>query len=141
VRVKYKNIPTEHIAFARQLRQQHTDAENLMWYLLRNVRLDGFKFRRQHPFPPYVLDFYCHKAKLCVELDGGQHAEQIAHDTKRDIVLQAQGIRTLRFWNNQVLVETENVLMELWQTLHNTPSPPIPLPEGEGRKPISRNLG
>ena len=129
---KHKNLPAEHITFARQLRQQHTDAESLIWYLLRDRRLAGFKFRRQHPYPPYVLDFYCHEAALCVELDGSQHAEQIAHDTKRDAALSIAGIRTLRFWNNQVLGETEAVLSEIWQALHDAPSPPTPLPEGEG---------
>ena len=114
---KHKDLPAEHLAFARQLRQQQPDAENLIWYLLRNRRLAGFKFRRQHPHPPYVLDFYCHEAALCVELDGGQHQEQRLRDTNRDAVLSAAGIRTLRFWNNQILNETEEVLTELWQAL------------------------
>ena len=129
----HKDIPPEHIAFARQLRQQQTDAENLIWNMLRDRRLAGFKFRRQHPAPPYVLDFYCHEAKLCIELDGGQHAEQVKSDGQRDTTLQTQGIRTLRFWNNQVLTETENVLEAIWQALHEAPpSPPTPLPQGEG---------
>jgi len=114
----HKDIPAEHIVFARQLRQQLTDAESLVWSLLRDRRLAGLKFRRQHPAPPYTLDFYCHEAKLCIELDGGQHADQSDQDRKRDAALANQGIRTLRFWNNQVLIETENVLETIWQALH-----------------------
>lgn len=113
----HKSIPPEHIAFARKLRQQQTDAEKLMWYLLRDRRLAGFKFRRQHPFPPYVLDFYCHEARLCIELDGGQHATQTAKDTQRDQTLKTAKIRTLRFWNHDVLQQTENVLEAIWSTL------------------------
>ncbi len=129
----HKNIPVEHIAFARQLRQQQTDAENLVWFLLRDRRLAGFKFRRQHPVPPYTLDFYCHEAKLCIELDGGQHADHPDQDKKRDAVLANQGIRTLRFWNNQVLNETENVLEAIWQALDESSAlTPTPLPVGEG---------
>lgn len=134
-----KNIPPEHIDFARQLRQSQTDAENLFWNLLRDRRLAGFKFRRQHPMPPYVLDFYCHEARLCIELDGGQHAEQPDRDSNRDAMLHAQGIHTLRFWNNQVLSETEGVLEAVWQALHDAaPSPPPPLPQGEG--PVYRDI-
>jgi len=130
---KPKDIPAETIEFARQLRQQGTDAETLMWYLVRDRRLGGFKFRRQHPLPPYVADYYCHEAKLCVELDGGQHADQKEYDARRDADFRDRGIRTLRFWNNQVLTETENVLAALWEALHAaTPSPPTPLPKGEG---------
>lgn len=130
---KPKHIPAEHIEFARQLRQQQTDAENLIWHLLRDRRLANFKFRRQHPVPPYVLDFYCHEAKLCIELDGGQHSEQVAKDSQRDAALSSQGIRTLRFWNNQVLNETENVLEVVWQALMDSSAlTPTPLPEGEG---------
>ena len=123
---RYKVIPPEHIDFARQLRQQSTDAETLLWYLVRDRRLGGFKFRRQHPLPPYVADFYCHEAKLCIELDGGKHAEQQKYDAERDAALQAQGIRTIRFWNNQLLTETETVLQAIWQAL------PHPSPSGRG---------
>jgi type I restriction enzyme M protein len=128
-----KDIPAEHIAFARDLRKRQTDAETLIWYLLRDRRLAGFKFRRQHPLPPYVLDFYCNDAKLCIELDGGQHAQRPGQDGKRDAALAAQGIRTLRFWNNDVLAETEAVLQAIWDALH-APSAltPTPLPGGEG---------
>ena len=144
---RYPDIPAEAIAFARQLRHEQTDAESLLWYLLRDRRLGGFKFRRQHPLPPYTLDFYCHEAGLVIELDGGQHAES-TRDDKRDAWLSQQGLRVLRYWNNQVLQETEAVLADIWAALHEgalprpqpqplspLPSPLAPLPEGEGCKP------
>ena len=105
------------LTFARNLRQQSTDAEQLLWHLLRNRRLTGHKFRRQHPVPPYVLDFYCHTKKLAVELDGGQHntEEARAHDEIRAGFLAARGIHVLRFWNDIVLTETDAVL----EAIHN----------------------
>jgi len=130
-----KTIPAEHIAFARQLRQEQTEAEALIWYLLRNRRLDNFKFRRQHPVPPYTLDFYCHEARLCVELDGSQHAVAVQRDRKRDAFLQEQGIRTLRFWSNQVFTETESVLEAIWRALHDESAlTPGPSPRGRGEE-------
>jgi very-short-patch-repair endonuclease len=68
-------LPPEFLARVRELRCNATDAEHLMWQLLRNRQLDGWKFRRQHPVGKYILDFYCHEAHLAVELDGSQHAE------------------------------------------------------------------
>ena len=107
------------LAFARQLRQQQTDAEKLLWALLRNRRLAGFKFRRQHPVRPYVLDFYCHAAGLAIELDGGQHDEPgaRAHDAQRTAFLEGQGIRVLRFWNHEVLTQTGAVLQTIYDAL------------------------
>ena len=139
---RYPDIPPEAIAFARQLRHEQTDAESLMWYMLRDRRLGGFKFRRQHSLPPYTLDFFCPATGLVIELDGGQHAES-SHDARRDAWLAQQGLRVVRLWNNQVLQETEGVLEEIWAALHHplrphprplspSPSPPAFLPEGEG---------
>lgn len=133
--LKHHNIPSEHIAFARQLRTTQTDAEGLLWSLLRNRRLANAKFRRQHPLGPYVLDFYCHEKRLAIELDGGQHNEEAgkAHDARRDSYLAEQGIRVLRVWNNQVLTETESVQEAIWQALHDDRAlTPTPLPKGEG---------
>jgi very-short-patch-repair endonuclease len=130
-------LPPEHLEFTRTLRTQQTDAENLVWSLLRNRRLGGAKFRRQHPLPPYVLDFYCHEARLAIELDGGQHLES-ERDTQRDAWLERHGIRVLRYWNNDVLAQTESVLEDIWRALQDAgvivdiPSPPAPLPAGEG---------
>ena len=102
-----------------------------MWKLLRNRQLDGWKFRRQHPVGKYILDFYCHEARLGVELDGGQHAEpdQAQYDAERAQALEAEGIRVLRFWNNEVLKNTTAVLQEIWNVLTDSLSPG-PSPRG-----------
>ena len=83
-----------------------------MWQELRSRRLGGFKFRRQVPVGPFVLDFYCAEQRLAVELDGGGHAEpqQAAHDEERTALLARRGIRVLRFWNQEVLAERPAVL-------------------------------
>ena len=105
-------LDAEILSFARRLRQRHTDAERLMWELLRDRRFCGFKFRRQHPCGRYILDFYCHEAKLAIELDGGQHNTDAARrtDEKRSAFLADEKIDVLRFWNHEVLGETEAVL-------------------------------
>ncbi len=137
-------IPTQFLDFARQLRRQATDAESLLWRLLRGRQIANAKFRRQHPFPPYILDFYCHELKLVVELDGGQHNEEVGRrrDAQRDEYLAGHGIRVLRFWNNEVLGETEAVLEAIYaaavERSGGVPSPPAPLPEGEGRFILAR---
>ncbi len=135
-------MPGELLHLARTLRHNSTDAENLMWQLLRGRQIAGAKFRRQHPIEPYVLDFYCHELELAVEVDGGQHNELAGrvHDARRDAFLVNKGLKTLRFWNNQVLAETEAVLEAVYQAVMElraagsspTGPSPIPLPEGEG---------
>ena len=114
-----KPLPQDLLDFARQLRKEQTDAERLMWSLLRDRRLAGFKFRRQHPVEPYILDFYCHEGNLAVELDGGQHNEpdERARDSKRTAFLKDRGIRVLRFWNHEVLTNTEGVLQSIYDAL------------------------
>jgi len=77
--------------------------------MLRNRQLDGCKFRRQVPIDRYFADFACVEAKLVVELDGGQHAEQIAYDAERTRVIETCGWRVIRFWNHEVLLESEGV--------------------------------
>ena len=108
--------------YARDLRASATDAEQRLWHVLRNRDFLGFKFRRQHPLAGYILDFYCADAGLAVELDGGQHAEQATYDERRNAVLQQHGIRTLRFWNNDVLANTEAVLTAIADALPLTPA-------------------
>jgi very-short-patch-repair endonuclease len=88
---------------ARWLRRDRTEAEARLWRYLRNRQLEGAKFRFQSPVGPYVVDFLCTEAKLIVELDGGQHGEQIAQDALRTKALEAAGYTVLRFWNNDVL--------------------------------------
>ncbi|MCB1887923.1 MAG: endonuclease domain-containing protein [Rhodocyclaceae bacterium] len=96
----------------RALRRRSTDAERLLWRHLRGRQLGGMRFRRQHPFLDYVLDFVCLEARLVVELDGGQHLDS-TEDAARDARLRAAGFDVLRFWNHEVLGETEAVLTRL----------------------------
>ena len=97
---------------ARQLRAKQTDAERKLWFLLRDRRLTGFKFRRQVPIGPYIADFACFQTRLIVEADGGQHAGA-AHDAERDTWLSAQGYRILRFWNSDDLTNPEGVMTRI----------------------------
>jgi len=97
------------IAQAKKLRSDMTDAERRLWYRLRAHRFDGHKFKRQVPVGPYVVDFACVGQKLIVEVDGGQHAEN-ASDVMRERYLRREGFRVLRFWNNDVLRNTDGVL-------------------------------
>jgi len=135
----YLKLSAAILANARSLREQQTDAEKLLWLLLRDRRLAGFKFRRQHPLGRYIIDFYCHEAKLAIELDGGGHNEEasIEYDTLRSLEIENAGIRVIRFWNNEVLNDTAAVLESVYQLLQERavkPLPPAPLPEGEGKE-------
>ena len=105
-------------AFVRSLRRNQTEAERHLWYRLRLRQVDSFRFRRQRPIGPYVCDFVCLSASLVVELDGSQHAEQMAYDRQRDAFLKARGFRVLRFWNEDVLRRTETVLNTIFEALH-----------------------
>jgi very-short-patch-repair endonuclease len=102
---------------ARRLRKNQTDAERYMWYLLRGDRLRQYKFRRQHPIEPYIVDFICISKRLIIELDGGQHAEAYTYDKKRTAFLGTKGYKVLRFWNNEILQETEGVLSIVFNKL------------------------
>ena len=104
-------------ANGRQLRQNMTLAEQRLWRHLRGKRLAGYKFRRQQPLGTYILDFVCIEAKLAIEIDGGQHAEQTACDAQRTRYLQQRGFTVLRFWNNEVLQQTEAVLTAILHKL------------------------
>ena len=100
---------------ARNLRRRSTDAENRLWYHLRGRRLEGAKFIRQFPISGFVTDFACRDAHLAIELDGGQHTPEA--DAPRTQVIEAFGYRVLRFWNNDVLANTEGVLEVIRQEL------------------------
>jgi very-short-patch-repair endonuclease len=123
-------LPNQSRGFARALRQSQTDAEMRLWQQLRGSRLAGLKFRRQHPFPPYTVDFYCPSAKIVVELDGSQHSE--LGDLERTRYLRSIGIEVLRFWDNDVLLRTEDVLAKILASIDARTLTPTPLPEGEG---------
>jgi very-short-patch-repair endonuclease len=111
---------------AQSLRKESTDAERKLWQRLRGEQL-GVKFRRQHPFLEYVLDFVALDNKLVIEVDGSQHLEQFEYDRKRTSELGAAGFRVLRFWNNEVLNEIEAVAEAILIAIRN-PSPPQPSP-------------
>ena len=121
---------------AKSLRTNQTEAEQRMWYHLRAHRFMDLKFKRQKPMGRYIVDFVCVERQLIIELDGGQHAEQVAYDQHRDQWLRSQGYTVLRFWNNEVMGNLEGVLEQVRITLDlNSLSPPAPLPQmGEGSK-------
>jgi methylmalonyl-CoA mutase cobalamin-binding domain/chain len=133
-------LPDELKARIRELRQSATDPEQLMWNLLRNRAVHDAKFRRQHPVASYILDFYCHEAKLAIELDGSRHLEesQANYDEERTRILGEQSIKVIRFWNSDVTNKTEEVLNVIWDELEErlAPSPLTPLPQGEGNNPL-----
>jgi len=109
-------VPAESLLFAKQLRKEQTDAEKLLWEVVRGRRLCGFKFRRQHPVGGYILDFYCHEARFAVELDGGGHnfEEQQLYDEERTRALNGAGIKLLRFWNHDVLNNLDAVAEQIY---------------------------
>ena len=102
---------------ARRLRRDSTDAERTLWSVLRNRQLGGHKFRRQTPIGGHIVDFVCIEKRLVIEVDGGQHDQRSSYDSQRTALLESQGYRVLRFWNNEVLTALESVadaiLMEL----------------------------
>ena len=99
---------------AKELRNRATSAETILWGYLKTKPL-GFKFRRQHPFSIYILDFYCHSLKLAFEVDGCIHnlSEIKINDEKRQLVLQQEGLTVLRFTNDQIENELENVIKQI----------------------------
>jgi very-short-patch-repair endonuclease len=114
-----------------------TDAERVLWREVRAHRFAGFKFKRQEPLGSYVVDFICYEAKLIVELDGGQHAEQQEADAERTRWLESSGFRVIRFWNNDVLTNIAGVMHEIErkftdQERFGTPSPSTGEGRGEG---------
>ena len=95
----------------KELRNDPTPAENLLWQFLKHSQLDGRKFRRQHSYGPYIMDFYCPSERLCIELDGDSHdtPEAKAHDAKKDSYLESHFIKVLRFRNEEVYASVEKV--------------------------------
>ena len=116
------------VTTARNLRKRLTDTERSLWSKIRSRQIEGCKFRRQTPIGKYIVDFVCHEQRVIVEVDGGQHSENIEQDCIRDKWLREQGYRILRFWNNEVLTNIEGVLEVIrdnCKSHHHLKSPPI----------------
>lgn len=118
----WKGAPSDSFSKAQFLRRNETKAEKLLWEKLRNNQLEGLKFRRQHPVNIYIADFYCHKFKLMIELDGDYHnqEEQKQKDEVRTEVLRLNDLKIIRFKNeeveqdiNQVLITIKNKIEQL----------------------------
>nr|WP_314384676.1 endonuclease domain-containing protein [uncultured Cardiobacterium sp.] len=103
---------------AKSLRRAMTEAEQRLWYHLRNRRLNGYKFKRQYPIGNYIADFICLEKNLIIEADGGQHNDN-PRDDARTAWLQAQGYTVLRYWNHDILQQTEAVLTHILHHLEN----------------------
>jgi adenine-specific DNA-methyltransferase len=115
---------------ARELRNNPTDAEQCLWHELNRRQIAGVKFRRQQPISPFIVDFVCFERRVVVEVDGGQHTEQLHYDEQRMRWLEAQGYRLMRFWNNDVLANTRAVAQAVFdevQRIRPPTSRPIPL--------------
>ena len=133
-------LSEKQLRFSRELRRSETPTEVKIWQCLRGRRFLGLKFRRQHPWGPYIPDFYCAERRWAIEIDGGQHTEAsiAAHDKKRTEWLASQGITVTRVWTNEVMGNFGDV-MELLAGVakklqHRKHPHPSPLPEGEGGK-------
>jgi very-short-patch-repair endonuclease len=108
----YEIAPEGAVKRARQLRRDPTDAERRLWRALRS-KLPQYKWRRQMPIGAYFADFVCFAERLIIEVDGGQHASAADYDAKRTRFLEAEGFRVIRFWNNEVLRNTDGVLKRI----------------------------
>jgi very-short-patch-repair endonuclease len=111
---------------AKSLRHNMTEAETKLWHHLRAKRLNGYKFRKQQPIGPYIADFLCAEQKIIIEADGSHHADN-AHDQQRDSWLMDRGYRVLRFWNNDILLNIDQVKEAIYAALIDpSPNPPKP---------------
>lgn len=126
-------LPTDGLEQARLLREVATEVENALWYHLRARRMQGVKFRRQHPIPPYTVDFYCAAAKLVIELDGSQHS--VDGDRVRTDFLERRGLKVIRFDNVDVIQRRDSVLNAIWEAVAPFAPHPNPSPDGRGAMP------
>src|SRR5689334_17133391 len=134
----HRAIPIRSRFNARSLRKTMTDAEKRVWLRLRAHRLNGASFRRQEPIGTYIADFVCFDARLIVEIDGGQHADS-QRDRTRDAWFKSEGFTVLRFWNNDVLANTDGVIEKIAETLRASSPPSLTLPrKGGGNRQHAR---
>lgn len=111
----WRGASASSFAKAQTLRKNETETEKLLWKKLKNNQLQGYKFRRQHPISLYIADFYCHKIKLIIEIDGGYHNtnKQKEKDIERTKILNCNDIRVIRFTNEDIINNIENILLEI----------------------------
>ena len=123
IHIRVMDVPKITIQRARELRRALTLPEVILWQALRGRRLDGIRFRRQHPVGPYILDFYCEDAKLAVEVDGSghEHPDQARHDDRRTAWLGLRGIAVMRIAARDVLKHPDGVLARLKERVRNPP--------------------
>ena len=112
------------------MRRESTEAERKLWYHLRVGRPGNLKFRRQHPVPPYIVDFCCLDRKSIVELNGSQHSPDV--DAPRTACLESQGFNVIRFWDNEALAQTDSVLEAIRNAALAPHLLPNPSPGGRG---------
>ena len=119
MRTMFYSSNAKTFQYAHKLRRQMTDAEKSLWKHLCRNQLDGYRFKRQHPIINYIADFYCHKAKLIIEVDGKIHEqnEQIIHDRERTTKIETLGCRVMRFTNTEVMNQIEYVIMSIRKEL------------------------
>ena len=108
---------------ARRLRREQTEWEHTLWSRLRGRQLNGFKFRRQHPIGPFFVDFFCPEAKLIIEIDGSQHADESARDNSRTGFLSDAGYEVLRIWNHEISAEIDAVMQRIADALEHHARP------------------
>ncbi len=132
----HRAIPVRNRSRAKSLRSTMTEAEKRIWFRLRPHRLNGASFRRQFPVGTYIADFVCLEARLIIEIDGGQHADS-QRDKIRDAWLQSQDFNVLRFWNHDVLKNTEGVIKQISEALTASLPPSLTLPrKGGGNRAV-----
>jgi very-short-patch-repair endonuclease len=125
---KARQRPT---ARSRELRLNATDAERRLWARLSARQVAGTRFNRQFPIGPFICDFVSRSARLIIEVDGGQHADQEEADARRSAYIRSQGYRVVRFWNNDVVENIDGVVETIERILRTSP-PPTPPASGRG---------
>jgi very-short-patch-repair endonuclease len=120
---RIKRIVPPILTAAKEHRQRATSAEDVLWSAVRGQQIRGIPFRRQHPVGRFILDFYCPRKKLCIELDGGIHEEQQERDEARTQALADLGIRVIRFRNDEVLADLADVVRRIEEALQEPPPP------------------
>ena len=133
-KVMHFGAKPELFNFAQEMRKNPTETEQVLWKTLRKFRFEGFVFRRQHPIDIFVADFYCHKLKLVIEVDGEIHFDQLSqeYDFGRTGELEKYGIKVIRFTNDQVLRNKELVISQIYKYITESASPALP-GAGDGR--------